>query len=574
MYRYEQHLREDRGIFPLSELAERAANDFGPRMVMRTWNGASYDETTYDEFRDKVSAVARWLVDRGVGKGDRIAVLGENSPEWAQTYLGVQAAGAVIVPVDSIMPSDGIRHIIADSEVRFLFASPKFLRVIVETDPIPTLEETICFGCEAAESIPWSRVIEEGALSDSPLPKREMDELAAIIYTSGTTGHSKGVMLSQNNIMSNVAALSRILPLGTEDTFLSVLPLHHTYECTVGLLLPLYCGSSITVAHSMKSSDLVAHMRNTNVTIMVGVPLLFEKFFGSIRLKIRKRSAPARGLFQLMYGVVAAGERMGLRLGKAVFRGSREKGGLGTVQYFISGGGPLDPAISVFFNRFGICLLQGYGLTETSPVTHVNLVARIRHGTVGPPMHNVECKIANPDAEGVGEICIRGPNVFTGYYNNEDATREVVKEDGWFHTGDLGRIFPDDYLQITGRLKNVLVTSGGKNVYPEEIEQHLNRSRFIAECMVLAVERDTGYGDEVAAIIYPDHEQVSVHFNALAQKPSDDDVLSLIKREIDHAQRNLEDFKLVRRFHLTKEEFQKTSTRKIKRFLYSGEILR
>ena len=173
----------------------------------------------------------------------------------------------------------------------------------------------------------------------------------------------------------------------------------------------------------------------------------------------------------------------------------------------------------------------------------------------------------------MGEICIRGPNVFKGYYRDEEATRAVIKEDGWFHTGDLGRVFPDGYLQITGRVKNVLVTSGGKNVYPEEIEWHLNRSRFIAECMVLGVERESGYGDEVTAIIYPDYEQVGLYFDTLARRPSDDDVRSLIKREIDHAQRHLEDFKRVRRLHITKEEFQKTSTRKIKRFLYSGNVL-
>jgi len=576
MYRYEKYLRPDRGLFPLSELAQKSADDFGSKVLMRTWNGKGYDELTYAEFGNNVQSIAKWLVDQGIKNGDKIAVLSENRPEWGATYLGVQAAGAIIVPVDSMMPSSGIRHIISDSKATMLFVSGKFLKVMQEMEPISSLGKTICYDENdiSDDTLALKSVISEGTASKAELPKRNLDEMAAIIYTSGTTGHSKGVMLSQKNIMSNVAGAARILPLGTSDTYLSVLPLHHTYECTAGFLLPIYCGCGITYAHSLKSSDLLSDMRNTNVTIMVAVPLLYEKMYLGITRKIKKKSAFTRFMFKTLFNLSGLGIKMGQRWGEKLFKSMRTNAGLGSVIFFVSGGGPLDPAVSMFFNRLGILTLQGFGLSETSPLTHVNLPAKIRDDTVGPPIVGVEHRIDNPNEQGIGEIIVRGPNVFLGYYKNEDATKEVLSEDGWFRTGDLGKIFDDDMLKITGRMKNMLVTAGGKNVYPEEIEHLLNRSDFIGESVVLGFQRESGYGDQVAALIYPDYEQVDIHFEELGQKPTDEDVTKLIKSEIRKAQVELQDYKHIHRFRIVEEEFQKTSTRKIKRYLYSGDMLK
>jgi len=575
MYRYEKYLRPDRGLFPLSALAEQSARDFGHLPVMRTWNGSGHDEISYTEFARRVHAIGRWLIDHGLEHGDRVAILSENRPDWGAVYLGVQTAGGVIVPVDSLMHESGIRHIIHDSEARFLFASSKFVKVLEEVEQISSLETTICLDDECGGgNLAYSNVLDEGTVSSTPLVERTLDELAAIIYTSGTTGHSKGVMLSQQNIMSNVAAASRILNLDTKDTFLSVLPMHHTYECTTGFLLPIYCGCSITYARSMKSGDLLDDMRRTNVTIMVAVPLLYEKMYQGIKRNLKKRGAVTRGLFSALYGVTGAGEKANMRLGKKLFASMREKAGLGSVIYFVSGGGPLDPAIATFFNRLGIFMLQGYGLTETSPLTHVNLPERIRNICVGPPIVDVEHRIDSPDENGIGEIWLKGPNIFIGYFKNDEATAEAKTADGWFKSGDLGRIYPDDYLQITGRKKNMLVTAGGKNVFPEELEHYLNRSPFIMESLVVGVSRDSGYGDEVAALIYPDYEQLDLHFEELGTKPGDKDVLALIKQEIKEAQKQLPEYKRIHRFRLMEEEFQKTSTRKIKRYLYSGDMLR
>jgi long-chain acyl-CoA synthetase len=489
------------------------------------------------------------------------------------SYLGIQAAGATAVPVDSMMPASGIRHIISDSGSRLLFVSGKFADMVEEMARIKTLEDVICFDTsKPCDKIPFDEVVELGSKSKADLPKRELDELAAILYTSGTTGHSKGVMLSQGNIGSNVAAASRVFDIGPGDTFLSVLPIHHSFEATAGFLLPLYCGSSITYARSLKSADIIEDIRNTNVTLMVGVPLLFEKMMQGIQRKLKQSGKDK--LVNALMGVAKAGEPLGLKLGKPLFKSLREKAGLSSVRIFASGGGPLDPPVAYFFNRLGLLLFQGYGLTETSPVTHVNLPFKIRHECVGPPVPQIEHKLIDVNNQGVGEVCIKGPNVFQGYYKNEEATKETFTEDGWFKTGDLGIIHKDEFLQITGRAKNMLVTYGGKNVYPEEIEFHLNRSQFIAESLVLGIPREKGMGDEVAAMIYPDYEQVDVHFEEKGKKPSDDDVFQLIKAEVKEAQKELADYKRIKNFRIVEEEFQKTSTKKIKRFLYNGEMVK
>ena len=570
----ENNSGDDRATFPLSELAERSARACGDKPVMRSFTGSGFREITYRQFRDMVAAIARYMVNHGVGRGDRVAILGENCPQWGAVYLGVQTAGAVAVPVDSLMKPAGLRHVIADSESRFLFASNKSLSELADIEPIPTLERTIALDPGSAGDTTLGAVLNQGARLTDALPQRTMDELAAILYTSGTTGHSKGVMLTQQNIMSDVAATSQVVKVYPEDTFLSVLPIHHSFECTTGFLLPIYNGSSITYARSMKSADILADIRETGVTFMVAVPLLYEKMEAGIQRGVKKKSRVTQWLFACLMGLSSAGWKVGLNLGAPLFAGMRRRAGLETIRLLVSGGGPLNPATARFFSHLGIRLIQGYGLTETSPVTHVNPPWKRRCETVGPPIPGVECKLVDLGEHGVGEICIRGPNVFKGYYKNEEATREVMDADGWFHTGDLGVIHPDGCLQICGRKKNMLVTGGGKNVYPEEIESYLDRSRFIAESLVLGIPRESGYGEEVAALIFPDYEQIDLHFEARGRKPAEDEVRELVKREIGDAQGELQEYKHIRHFRIVEEEFQKTSSRKIRRFLYSGEMVK
>ncbi len=288
---------------------------------------------------------------------------------------------------------------------------------------------------------------------------------------------------------------------------------------------------------------------------------------------IKKKGAVVKILFKVLYSLSALGEKFGKRWGRVLFRSFREKAGMGSVKWFISGGGPLDPEDSVFFNRMGIMMLQGFGLTETSPITHLSPTWRNRPECIGPPFPGVEHKIINMNHEGIGELCLRGPNIFAGYYKNEAATEEVFDDEGWFHTGDLALIHEDNYVQITGRKKNMLVTGGGKNVYPEEIEYMINKNRFVAESLVLGVPRKKGKGDEVGALIFPDYEQVDLYFDEKGVKATEDDVFNLLKTEIKDAQKDLAEYKWIRHMKIMQEEFQKTSTRKVKRYLYSGSML-
>jgi len=564
-------------MFPLSELIERSARENGDAVVMRTWQDGCYDEITYSELLHNVKKVAVWMVKSGIAENSKVAILGENSPHWSMVYLAVQMAGGIVVPVDRLMPEAGIKHILTDSGAEMLFVSLKYLSSVSDVKSIKNLKKVVCLNND-----PDKAGVDDFALPDIlnlemgnsvEFRTRNIEELAAILYTSGTTGFSKGVMLSHKNIMANISSGARLFALGTSDTFLSVLPVHHVLEATCGFLTPIYCGCSITYARSIKSTDLIADMRGSNVTVMVGVPLLFEKMHAGIERGIKKKGTKAKVLFGGLMNVVKVGEKLGKNLGFKLFKSVRAKAGFGTIRFFVSGGGPLDPNTALFFNRLGIKLLQGFGLTETSPITHANPPWRLKHATVGPTIPGVDCKIDEPNEKGVGEILLKGPNIFIGYYKNEEATRDVMTEDGWFRSGDLGMVHSDGYLEIKGRLKNMLVTGGGKNVYPEEIEHFLNQSKFILEPLVVGIKRDSGFGEDVAALIFPDYEQVDSHFEELGKKATTQDVFNLIKTEIKECQQDLAEYKHIRQFRVMENEFKKTSTRKIKRFMYDGDMV-
>lgn len=574
MHVFESKLLPAKELFPLGELAGRSATLFGDKPAMRVKNGEQWHEWSYNDLADNVHALAKWLIDFGIQPGDHVAVVGENSPQWEASYLGIQRAGAVCIPIDRMLPASGIRHILADSNSRLLFADPHFLSMLEEVESVPTVDATISLH-EPYPSAPhtFSGLVEAGKGMTHTFPARKLDDLAAILYTSGTTGHSKGVMLSSRNILSNAMAAGRIFGCTPDDVFLSVLPVHHSFEATAGFIFPLFNGASISFAPSLAGPEIVASIRETNVTYMCGVPLLYEKMQAGVLRNVRKAGKKKERLFNTMMKVVAAGEKFGLRLGVPIFKGMREQAGLSTIRYFLSAGGPLDPEIGQFFNRLGLTTFQGYGLTETSPCTHLSPDWKIRHECVGPALPGVECKILEPDAQGIGEVCVKGPNVFLGYYKNPDATAECFTEDGWFRTGDLGIEHSDGYLQITGRAKALIVTAGGKNVFPEELEFYLNRMRFIAESVVVGIKRKLGVGEEVGALIYPDYEQIDLHDEETGKKSTADDIRQMISDEIKKAMKQVAEYKKIKTFRVFDSEFQKTTKRTIKRFLYNGDMV-
>ncbi len=531
---------------------------------------------TFRELADDVKLLARGLVALGLRPGDRVVILGKNSPEWGRAYLAVSMAGGVNVPVDSLLSENEIRQLFAGAGARFAFADPRFIDILQDCPrgfPLPDFMFSLVPAAareqarEGVMSVDDIRAAGEGAAGPG-LPHVESSDLAAIIFTSGTTGSPKGVMLTHSNLVSDVLACERAiagyLAIG-EERFLSVLPMNHTFECTAGFLLPIYTGAHVTYARSLRSKYLMEDIRSSGTTIMLGVPLLFQKMVEGIFRAVEKAPPVRRHAFRAMMKLVRLGEKAGKKdLGKVLFRSLRGKAGLGSIKFFISGGAALPLFVSRDFNRLGMLILQGYGLTEASPVLTINPPDAPRNETIGKPLPGVQVKVLQPDSQGIGELCFRGPMVMKGYLNDQEATGQVI-DDGWLATGDLGFVDEDGYVHVCGRSKNLIVTAAGKNVYPEEIEAELNRRPFILESMIYGRPRSGTAGEDVCAVIVPDYEVIGEYYPGRTLAESE--VEELISQEVKTVNNTIASYKRIKEFHLINEELPKTSTRKIKRHL-------
>ena len=541
----------------IKALKDQLGEKFAENVVLRIKRDGEYVEFTGGEAARRADALAGLLASLGLQSGDRVALLADNQPEWGVAYLAIVGHGMTAVPIDRLLKPGEYQRILEDSGTRAIVVSDAFRDEFHSiAGSLPELKHVL--------SLEEVMASETGA----PAPENPVSpgDLAVLIYTSGTTGQPKGVMLSHRNIMSNVVAASQVISISSDDSFVSVLPLHHTFECTAGFLAPIYNGAMVSYVGSLKSRDIVDTMKDSKATIMLAVPLLYEKMYQGIMRKVGSQPAVTRTVFNLLMGAVKLGEKFNKRMGTALFRSLRDKGGLGTIRFFVSGAAALPPEVATGFDRLGLRILQGYGLTETSPVVSVHRVEQPpKPDSVGPPLNGVEVEVVDPDETGVGELIVRGDNVMLGYYNNPEATAEVLK-DGALYTGDSGWIDEEGHLHIAGRLKNVIVTRAGKNIYPEEIEGELVLSPYIAEVLVFGAEvPDTGE-EYVRAVVVPDFEYLEEEGT-----PNDDETLNtLINKEVRDRCGNLADYKRVREVEIRREEFSKTSTRKIKRFLFQS----
>lgn len=518
-------------------------------------------EITYRKLQDNVRRLIGGFVRAGIEPGDKVAILAENRPEWAESYLALASMCAAIVPLDTQLKSQEIRHILQDSEARAIIVSEAFREIACETSK-KLFPEKLVLSMESFSALRESQEGESSAFDIRP------EDLAALIYTSGTTGNSKAVMLSNLNIASNVDSLFQTIYLDQKDNFLSVLPLHHTFEATCGMLLPLSVGASITYARSLKSRDIIEDIRDSRATILIGVPLLFEKMYRGFLRAIKDKSWLTRAAFSASLGLVKSVRALtGNHSGGFIFQGLRRKAGLSSIRLMFSGGAALNVEVGDSLRRLGLPLLQGYGLTETSPVLTVN-VANENLASVGPPIPGVDIKILKPDASGIGEIAASGPNIMMGYYKNEAATEEAFLE-GWLLTGDLGFLDEEGCLFITGRAKNVIVSAAGKNIYPEEIETQLLRSPFIAEVLVVGDKSPQSGREDVHAIIYPNYEKLDEYEARQQVKLNEAAVEEILRQDIRRECKNLADYKRIKNFSIRDEEFPKTTTRKIKRSLFA-----
>lgn len=536
---------------------------------------------TYGELLDDVRLLAKGLAARGLEPGQRVALLGGNSPEWARAYLAVSMSGAVNVPVDSLLSENEIKQLLAGADIRMIFADLKFMDILLDSSAgFSASDNIISLAWEprpvdnkSGRDIPGLNDIRESGRNavDIVLPDVESSHLAAIIFTSGTTGSPKGVMLTHSNIVSDVIACERAiagyLTIG-EERFLSVLPMNHTFECTAGFLLPLYTGCRITYARSLRSRYLMEDIKSSETTMMFGVPLLFKNMVEGILRAVDRAPLVRRQAFKAMMKMVKMAEKVGnADLGIRLFRSIREKAGLGSLKFFISGGAPLPLFVAVELNRLGIMILQGYGLTEASPVLTINPPDAPRNASIGKPLPGVQVKVLDPDSQGIGDLGFKGPMIMKGYYNDPDAT-DAVLQNGWLATGDLGHIDDDGYVYVCGRSKNLIVTAAGKNVYPEEIETELNRRPFILESMVYGRERQGRSGEDTCAVIVPDFEVISER--CIDKVLSGQQVEELVAANVKEANAMIAPYKRVKSFKIINEELPKTSTKKIKRYLINA----
>ena len=562
-------VREDMGVFTTIGILEHSAEMWADDVSLRIFRNRAYEEITFAEFRDRTYALAAALIKLGIEPGDKVSVLGENRPEWAIAYMAIHRAGAIGVPLDSMQKQSEFHHIMQDSGIKAIVVSERFVDDIVEVRERLQQPITVISMDENGDDDVLA-MFEVMADAEIPAewPEVKLEDLAVIIYTSGTTGQSKGVMLTHNNLGSDAAAAYRCVVFGPGDNFLSVLPLHHTFECTGGFLLVLYGGSTITYARSLKSRDIVEDIKNTKVTMMLGVPLLFEKMMQGIQRKLRQAPVSKRIVISALFGIEALGAKFGKRLGPVLFSSLREKAGMSTLRLMISGGAALAPHVGKWFNQLGFVLFQGYGLTETSPIATVGREASANFESTGEPIPGCEINIHEPDADGNGEVLIRGPIVMMGYYKNEEATKQVIDDEGWFYSGDAGHLDAEGRLHITGRKKNVIVNSAGKNIYPEEVEHYINQSPYVLESLVIGRPLPGTTSEDVICLVVPNYE----YFDEMAQERetpfTTEEIETTVRAEVEEAVSNISDYKRPKAFEIREEEFEKTSTKKIKRFLY------
>ncbi len=557
-----------RKIKDLKDMFYSSTDIFGEKtaFMVKDTPGGAYRNITYNQFRNDVDALGTALIDMGL-KNKKIAVIGENRYEWAVTYMAVVNGVGTIVPFDKELPEEEVKYLLKASGVNCMVYSERFGNFFDNLDTQEMdLFQYINMDAEMDKGIHLSfyKLMEKGRKllkqGNKEFIESQIDEneTKILLYTSGTTGMAKGVMLTHKNITTNLMAMCSMVNIKPEDTFFSVLPLHHTYECTCGFLTPIYRGSTIAYCEGLKY--ILKNMEEAKPTIFLGVPLIFEGIYKKLW-----RQAKKSGLDKKLSKAIRINnnlKKLGIDLSQKLFKKVHSNFG-GNIRMFISGGAGIDPEVAKGFRELGIFTLQGYGLTEMSPIVALNPDTKPKDAAAGVPLPGVEVRIHDPGEDGIGEIITKGDNLMLGYYNNQEATEQVIK-DNWYYTGDLGYIDQDNYVYITGRKKNVIITKNGKNIFPEELEFYLNRNEYIEESIIWGKEDQTSGEIYVHAQIRPNYEMLQ---EAFSNSFTDEQVCNFIQEKVDQINRDLPFYKKIRKIQIRKEEFAKTTSKKIKRHL-------
>lgn len=532
--------------------------------------GGEYKPVLYEQLKQDVDALGTKFLDLGL-KGKKIAVIGENSYKWVVSYLGTVNGTGVVVPLDRELPPGEIANLLKRAGVDAIIYSKKLEETVkVALAETQGIRYRINMSAQehGEEEMSFDRLLEEGQAlidhGDRSFLDAEIDReaLCTLLFTSGTTGLAKGVMLSHKNISANVYNMSKYVKIEQPGMGLSVLPMHHSYEMTCHIFTGIYQGMCVAICEGLK--HIQKNLKESQATVMLGVPLIFE----SMHKKVWKQ-AEASGKAPAMRKMVSLSKRLKLynrpKTVRGIFGQLHHSIG-GHMNLFIAGGAAINPEVIRDYEAMGIPMIQGYGMTENAPIIAVNRDRYSKADSVGKPMPGTEVRIVNPDKDGIGEIICRGPSVMIGYYDDPEATAEVLK-DGWLYTGDYGRFDKDGFLYICGRKKNVIVTKNGKNIFPEEVEYYLLKNKYIQEAIVYGTV-DKKSGDTIVrAEIFPDFPAIEDDMGKL----SEDGLRDVLKNSIDEINENMTPYKRVKRFKIRREEFEKTTTRKIKRYKQTHE---
>lgn len=548
----------------LKDMLKQTGEAYGDRPAYIFKDNGSMKTISHKEFRDEINALGTVLINMGL-KDKRIAVISENRYEWELSYLAIAAGVGVVVPLDKALPDNELESLILRSQVEAIFYSSKYdeimntlrekkntnLKYFISMD---LQENTNGIYSQKALLEKGKKLLEEGNKQYLDA-KIDADKMGIMLFTSGTTAMSKAVMLSHKNLVTNVMDIIQRFDLTEEDRFLSFLPLHHVFECTVGFLYPVSIGGSIAFCEGVK--HMADNIKEFDITAMISVPAVFDIIYRKVMKTIEKKGKMATLEKGKKISNVLLKVKIDLR--KQLFKEVHESLGP-KLKLVVTGGAALDPETEKGFNDLGFDVEQGYGLTETAPVIAAETPKCRRLGSIGKKFPSVEVKIDDPDEEGIGELMAKGPSIMLGYYENEEATKSALEPDGWFHTGDLARIDKDGFIYIAGRKKSVIVLNNGKNVFPEEIETLLNKVEGIKETFVYEKKEADGDVKVCVEIVY-DKEMIKDLYHI----EDEEKIKEFLWEKVKEVNKLMPKYKYVREMIATEEPLIKTTTLKIKR---------
>ena len=553
-------------ITDLKDMINKSVAKFSdrPAYVFKTEKKGEFKEITYKQLKNDIDSLGTALINLGL-EGKRVAVIGENRYEWGVTYLAVVNGTGTIVPLDKALPANEIESLIIRSGVEAIVYSNKYNEIMndLKEKKNTDLKYFISMDLDESENgiISFKKLLTRGKELLENGDKRFIDakinveEMRIMLFTSGTTSKSKAVMLSHKNIASNLMDISSVLKVREDDRFLSFLPLHHTFECTTGFLLPLSVGASIAFCDGIR--HIAENIKEYDITFMVSVPVLYENMCKKIMKSIKDQGKGTT--VNVGMKVSNALLKVGLDIRGKLFKQVHDSLG-SKLRLLVAGGAALDPDTEKTFNSLGINMVQGYGLTESSPVIAVEDDKYKKIGSIGKALPTLDVKIDKPNEEGIGELLVKGPSIMLGYYENEGATKETIDKEGWLHTGDLAKIDKDGFIFITGRKKFVIVLKNGKNIYPEELEILINKIAGVKECFVYGKPEDDGDYKISAKIVY-DKEIMKDIYGVEEEK----DIKEKLWKEVKTINKTMPKYKYIKGITITEEELIKTTTRKVKR---------